>query len=334
MTIGQHRLAYEVIEGWERLPEGWSFVEVAGVAVDSSDRVYVFNRGEHPLIVFDKEGKFLDSWGEGLFTSAHGIFIDRNDHIYCADNFDHTVRKFTTDGTLLMTLGEVDRPADTGFKVGESPVLHAGGPFNMVTNVAVAANGDMFISDGYGNARVHRFSADGELLASWGEPGDGPGQFNLPHGIVVDRSGRVLVADRENSRIQFFDQDGNYLDSWTWVNRPDDLFIDDDENLYIAELGWTVPYRESTGPHFQFMKHPPMGHAPIARVTVCDLDGNIQAQFGGWEPFLPGNFIVPHGIWADSRGDLYVGEVVKAASAIDHFAPLPCHAFQKFRRAG
>ena len=144
MTIGQHRLAYEVIEGWERLPEGWSFVEVAGVAVDSSDRVYVFNRGDHPLIIFDKEGKFLDSWREGLFTNAHGIFIDRNDHVYCADNFDHTVRKFTTDGTLLMTLGDVNQPADTGFKVGVSPVQHAGGPFNQVTNVAVAANGDMF----------------------------------------------------------------------------------------------------------------------------------------------------------------------------------------------
>ena len=305
---------------------------MSGVAVDSSDRVYVFNRGEHPLIVFDKEGKFLDSWGEGLFTNAHGILINRNDHVYCADNFDHTVRKFTTDGTLLMTRGEVNQPAETGFKVGESPVQHAGGPFNMVTNVAVAANGDMFISDGYGNARVHRFSADGELIASWGEPGDGPGQFNLPHSIVVDRSGRVLVADRENSRIQFFDQDGNYLDSWTWVNRPDDLFIDDDENLYIAELGWTLPYRER--PHFRTIKHPPMGHTPITRVTVCDLDGNIQAQFGGWEPLVPGNFIAPHGIWADSRGDLYVGEVVKTIGAIDHFAPLPCYAFQKFRRAG
>ncbi len=332
MTIGVHKLEYEVLEGWERLPEGWSFVEVAGVAVDSRDRVYVFNRGDHPVIIFDKEGKFLDAWGEGVFSSAHGIFIDRHDNVYCADNFDHTVRKFTTDGTLLMTLGDTDRPADTGFKIGESPVQYAGGPFNMVTNVAVAENGEMFISDGYGNARIHRFSAEGKLLSSWGEPGSGPGQFNLPHSVAVDRAGRVYVADRENSRLQIFTSQGDFIESWDWVNRPDDLFIDEQENLYIAELGWNVPTPER--PHFPFMKHPPLGHAPIARVTICDLDGNIQTQIGGGNPVLPGNFIVPHGIWADSRGDFYVGEVVKASGAIDHFAPLTCHAFQKFVRSG
>jgi NHL repeat len=332
MAIGPHRLEYEVLEGWEQLPDGWSFVEVAGVAVDSRDRVYVFNRGAHPMIVFDKDGRFLDAWGEDIFTNAHGIFIDRHDHIWCADNFDHTVRKFTPEGELLMTLGEANRPADTGFRIGQSPVRRAGGPFNMVTNVAVAPSGEMFVSDGYGNARVHRFSPDGELLASWGEPGSGPGQFNLPHSIAVDRGGRVFVADRENSRIQIFTSDGDFLESWDWVNRPDDLFIDEQENLYIAELGWNLPSPEV--PHYRWSRHPPVGHAPIARVTICDLDGSIQTQIGGYDPLLPGNFIVPHGIWADSRGDFYVGEVVKASGAIDHFAPLTCHAFQKFIRAG
>ncbi len=332
MATNAYNLDYQVLEGWEQLPEGWSFVEVAGVAVDSHDRVYVFNRGAHPVIVFDKEGKFLNAWGEGIFSSAHGIFIDRNDHVWCADNLDHTVRKFTTSGELLMTLGKADQPADTGFMLGRTPVQYAGGPFNMVTNVAVAEDGELFISDGYGNARVHRFSAGGKLLASWGGPGNGPGQFNLPHGIVVDRSGRVLVADRENSRIQFFSKDGEYLNSWDWVNRPDDLFLDEQENLYIAELGWNIPFPHR--PEFRLMDHPPMGHAPIARVTICDLDGNIQTQLGGADSLLPGNFIVPHGIWADSRGDFYVGEVIKASGSIDHFAPLTCHTFQKFIRAG
>ncbi|MDP6352462.1 MAG: peptidyl-alpha-hydroxyglycine alpha-amidating lyase family protein [Alphaproteobacteria bacterium] len=333
MTIGAHRLEYEVLEGWERLPEGWSFVEVAGVAVDSQDRVYVFNRGDHPVIVFDKDGRFLDAWGEGVFTSAHGIFIDRHDHVYCADNLDHTVRKFTTEGSHLMTLGEPNQPAETGFREGASPVQYSGGPFNRVTNVAVTANGDMFIADGYGNARIHHFTAEGKLVTSWGAPGQGHGQFNLPHGIAVDNSGRVFVADRENSRIQIFDGEGNFLRCWDWVNRPDDLFIDEQENLFIAELGWSVP-APAPRPHFPFMDHPPVGHAPIARVTICDLDGNIQTQIGGANPVLPGNFIVPHGIWADSRGDFYVGEVVKASGAIEHFAPLTCHAFQKFVRAG
>ena len=156
----------------------------------------------------------------------------------------------------------------------------------MVTNVAVTASGEMFISDGYGNARVHRFSPAGELLASWGEPGSGPGQFNLPHSIAVDRGGRVFVADRENSRIQIFSSDGELRTIWDWVNRPDDLFIDDQENLYIAELGWNVPPKEV--PHFCWSKHAPVGHAPIARVTICDLDGNIQTQIGGYDPLAAG----------------------------------------------
>ena len=120
---------------------------------------------------------------------------------YCADHFDHTVRKLTTEGVLLMTLGDSENPADTGLELDHSPVGRSTGPFNMVTNAAVGPDGDLFVSDGYGNSRVHRCSAEGELKASWGEPGSDPGEFNLPHSIVVDRSGRVFVSGRENSRI-------------------------------------------------------------------------------------------------------------------------------------
>ena len=112
------QIEFEVIEGWEKLPEGWSFVEVAGVATDSQDRVYAFNRGEHPMIVFDSDGNFLDAWGEGIFTNAHGLYIGPDDRVYAVDNFDHTVRIFTTDGTLLQTLGSVDQPSDTGLLIG------------------------------------------------------------------------------------------------------------------------------------------------------------------------------------------------------------------------
>ena len=333
MALGEHRLEYEVLEGWEQLPEGWSFVEVAGVAVDSQDRVYVFNRGEHPVIVFDRDGRFITAWGEGIFTNAHGIFIDRHYHVYLCDNLDHTVRKFTTDGELLMVLGGVNAPSDTGFEFDVSPVQRASGPFNGVTNVAVLDDGEMFIADGYGNARVHRFAADGTHLASWGSPGAAPGEFNLPHGLVVDADGRVIVADRENSRLQLFDRNGTYLESWDWVNRPMDLFLDEHGDLLIAEGGWQLPYRDV--PHYRFMEHPPVGHAPISRVTVCDLEGQIKTQIGGYtSPVLPGNFIAPHGIWADSRGDLYVGEVIKASGAIDHYAPLTCRAFSEFVRSG
>ena len=243
MPIGPHKFEYEVIQGWEQLPEGWSFTEVAGVAVDSKDRIFVFNRGKHPIIVFDKEGKFLNAWGEGVFKSPHGIFIDRDDTIYLTDDGDHTVRVFATNGTLKSMLGEPGVAAETGYKHGVSPVLYGGKPFNRVTNVAKGKNGDLYVADGYGNSRIHRFSPDGKLITSWGTPGGGPGEFNLPHGIAVDRSNRVYVADRENSRIQIFRADGTFITSWDWVNRPTDLFIDENEYLYIAELGWSFPTR-------------------------------------------------------------------------------------------
>ena len=332
MPIGPHKFEFDVVRGWEQLPEGWSFVEVAGVAVDSKDRVYVFNRGEHPVIVFDKDGKFLKAWGEGIFKSSHGIFIDKQDTIYLTDDFDHTVRIFDTDGNMKMMLGESGVAADTGYRVDESPVLYASKPFNRVTNVAKAPNGDLYVADGYGNARVHRFSADGKLKQSWGTPGRGPGEFILVHAVAVDSANRVYVADQENSRIQIFNQDGLFLNMWTWVNRPNDIFIDDQDQIHIAELGWSKPVR--TRIHDCAMCNAPAGHDPIARVTVCDPDGKIIARVGGHNPLLPGNFIAPHGLWCDSGGDLYVGEVILRGGAISHLAPFKPPAFQKFKRSG
>ena len=332
MAKGAHRFEFEVIRGWQQLPEGFSFVEVAGVAVDSQDHVYVFNRGEHPVIIFDKEGRFLNAWGEGIFSSPHGIFIDRNDSLYLTDDYDHTVRVFDAAGNQKMLLGEPGVAAATGYKIGESPVLFGGKPFNRATNVATARNGDLYITDGYGNARVHRFSADGKLLASWGQPGNGPGQFNLPHSIAIDSGDRVYVADRENSRVQIFSADGVFLRAWDWVGRPNDIFIDDQDFIHIAELGWAKPVHSHV--HSKFMQHPPVGHDPIARVTVCDPDGKIATRVGGPQPILPGNFIAPHGLWCDSRGDLYVGEVIVRGGAVELLAPLTPHAFQKFRRSG
>ena len=326
MGKGHNRIEYEVLEGWQRLPEGWSFVEVAGVATDSQDRVYAFNRGEHPMIVFDRDGRFLTAWGEGVFANAHGIHVGPDDTIYCADNFDHTVRVFTPDGTLVRTLGEKDAPSDTGFTAWETPVQRAAGPFNMVTNVALAPDGNLYVSDGYGNARVHKFAADGTLQFSWGEPGSGPGQFRLPHAIAVDRRGSVYVADRENSRIQVFTAAGEYVTEWPHVDRPDDLYIDADENLFVAELG------------FEFGRMPANmsaaipRHAPHARVSVLTLDGEVQTRFGGPDPAVPGNFYAPHGIWADSRGDLYVGEVTYSAGGKQGLIPLDAHCLQKFVR--
>ena len=194
---GEHR--YRVVENWAKLPQGWSFKDVAAVGVDSKDQVYVFNRGEHPMMVFDREGNFLRSWGEGVFRRAHGLDIDANDTLYCTDDGDHTVRKCTTAGRIELTIGIPGKPAP--FMSGE--------PFHRCTHTALSPKGDIYVSDGYGNARVHKFSPAGKLLTSWGESGTEPGQFNIAHNIATDADGWVYVADRENHRVQVFDGDGN-----------------------------------------------------------------------------------------------------------------------------
>ena len=299
MALGPHKIEYEVLEGWERMPEGWSFIEVAGVACDSQDRVYVFNRGAHPMIVFDKEGKFLNAWGEGMFKGPHGIFIDRNDHLWLADDKDHTVHKFTTDGRKLMTLGESGKAADTGYKIGASPVLRAAGPFHRVTNVAVLPDGDMYIADGYGNARVHKYAPDGKLLLSWGEPGTDPGQFNIPHNICCDADGWVYVADRENHRVQVFDGDGRFETQWHDMHRPSGLFMErgGEGRFYVGEIGGALPVNYDV---------PNIG----PRVSIYSHRGERLARLGDRLAGLePGQFVSPHGLAVDSRGDIYVGEV-------------------------
>jgi len=326
IIVGAGRFRYQVQPGWEQLPTGWSFVEVAGVAIDSRDRVYVFNRGEHPVIVFDREGRFLASWGEGLFQRPHGIAIDPDDAVYCTDDLGHAVYKFTADGKLLATLGTPGKPSETG-AVGHDyrTVRQSGPPFNLPTNVAFAPDASLFISDGYGNARVHHFSADGKLLASWGAPGDGPGQFNIPHGIAVDRQSRVYVADRENSRVQVFTRDGELLAVWTHVARPMQVFVDADQNVFVAEVGW----RAGRFP----WQTPPGGEIPGARLSVFDGEGRLLARWSGeGDPCAPGEFFAPHDLAIDSRGDVYVGEVVMSAGGKRGEVPASCHSLQKFVR--
>ena len=153
---GEHR--YRVVENFAKLPDGWSLTDAASVAVDSKDRVYVFNRGDHPMVVLDREGNFITSWGEGLFNRAHGLHIDADDNLYCTDDGDHTVRKCTTDGKVLLTIGIPNKPAP--FMSGE--------PFHRCTHTALSPKGDIYVSDGYGNACVHKYSPDGKLLENLG----------------------------------------------------------------------------------------------------------------------------------------------------------------------
>lgn len=300
MSFGTGKYTYELDDGWAKLPPGWSFADACGLAVDTEDRVYVLNRSEHPVIVFDRHGNLLASWGEGFFQRAHGSNIGADGSIYCTDDGNHTVSKFTPEGKLLMQLGNKGQPSDTGFvhTPGATltsclPTIKRGGPpFNRPTGVSLSSAGEIFISDGYGNARVHRFSPDGKLLLSWGEPGTEPGQFRLPHSIWVDNQDRVWIVDRENYRIQIFDQEGKFLDQWTDLSRPTDMVIDNEQVVYVSELN--------------------------QRVSLFTIDGKLLARWGSQEEDKETSlFAAPHAIAVDSRGDIYVGEVSRTQAKID-----------------
>ncbi len=176
--VGEGAFRFQAAPGWEQLPEGWAFGEAVGVATDSADNVLVFCRGEHPVIVFDRAGRFLRSWGEGVCERPHGITIGPDDSVYLVDDVGHAVRKFTPEGRLLATFGTPGVGSDTG-AVGFDyrTIQRVAGPFNCPTNVAIAAGGDLYVADGYGNARVHHFSPDGKLLHSWGERAPVPDSF-------------------------------------------------------------------------------------------------------------------------------------------------------------
>jgi DNA-binding beta-propeller fold protein YncE len=287
MLVGSGKYTYEVLEDWARLPEGWA-MPAAAVAVDSQDRVFCYNRTpDHPIVVFDQDGSFLFAWGDGLFAFPHAIRIDDHDHIWLVDRDHGQIMQFTSTGELLRTIGTKGYRSDTGVDPADSSsaawqkVTHGGGPFNLPTDVAFTPGGEMFITDGYGNARVHKFAADGTHLFSWGEPGTAPGQFNLPHGVWIDRQGRVLVCDRENDRVQVFSQAGEFLTVWpSKLIGPAMFYVDNEDTMYIPEHNGGL-------------------------VSVLTPEGERLAQWG--DPA----YRSCHGIAGDSHGNLYVVQPVK-----------------------
>jgi DNA-binding beta-propeller fold protein YncE len=313
---GAHR--YKVIENWAKLPDGWEFMDVAAVGTDSKDRVYVFNRGAHPMIVFDREGNFLRSWGEGSYWRPHGLHIDADDILYLTDDGGHVVRKCTTDGKILLELGTPGTPA---------PYM-SGEPFHRCTHTALSPQGDIYVSDGYGNARVHKYSPDGRLLLSWGAPGTDPGQFNVVHNIVTDAEGWVYVADRENHRVQVFDGNGKYEAQWNNLHRPCGLCLcrGAQPEFLIGELGPPLKINR-------------MVHNLGPRLSIVDKHGALVARLGGEQGsgLEPGKFIAPHGVAVDTRGDIYVGEVSYTDWPTTHpDVPVPkrLRSLQKLEKVG
>ena len=263
LITGSGKYTYEVIRPWGELPPELQFGIVSHVAVDSDDRLYVYQRGDPPIFIFDREGEFLGSWGAGIsIDDAHGIYISPEDHVYLVNRDFHEVLQFTIDGQLLMRLGTPGEPSLQG-------------PFNHPAGVAVSPTGDIYVADGYANSRIHKFSSDGKLLLSWGSPGRGPGQFRVPHGIWVDEDSHVYVTDRENGRVQVFTTEGEFVAQWTDFYRPTDVYMDADGAVYVTDL--------------------------IPRISILSREGELLAR---GRPVLN----IPHGLWGDSRGDLYIAE--------------------------
>ena len=213
---------YDVERDFGRLPAGMAPARVSQVAVNSEGRVHVLRRGDPPVLVFTSGGAFLRAYGEGLIFDSHGISIDAQDRAWVVDRDAHEVVVFDMSGEPALRLGERHEP-----RWAE--------PFNHPTRAAVAADGEIYVADGYGNARVHRFSPEGRWIASFGEVGHGPGQFMTPHSVIVDRADRVLICDRENDRVQAFDRAGRWLMDWRGLCRPMDLLERDDGVILVSD---------------------------------------------------------------------------------------------------
>jgi DNA-binding beta-propeller fold protein YncE len=276
-AIGTGKYTYTLIQDWAKLPAGETFAMVSAVATDSQDRVYAFQRKDPPIVIFDRHGNFLNSWGNGAFLFAHGIFI-AHDIVYLTDRDSSVCLMYTLDGKPIQMLGRHGEHSDTGCERPGDLVPRAAGPFNYPTELVPDTSGDLYVSDGYRNARVHRFDPHGHLRFSWGEGGKtAPNQFHLPHSLLV-HEGRVYVCDRENHRIQVFDTDGKYLAMWTDIQRPMDISIDKEGILYVSEGSV---------------------NGSSARISVLDQAGGVLARFDCRGP--------GHGSWVDAHGDIYVG---------------------------
>jgi DNA-binding beta-propeller fold protein YncE len=280
MVLGDGDYKYELVQGWAKLPEGWVFSLVSDAAIDSRGRIYAFTRGKHPIIVFDKAGNFVTSWGYGEFgisphiiSQSHGIFIGPDDSVYLTDAYQHVVRKYTPLGDMEQQWGTTGVPG----------VTYYCREFNMPTGVAIAPDGCFYVSDGYGNRCVHKYTPAGEHLLTWGQAGSGPGEFAVVHNIGCDKTGRVLICDRENNRIQIFDPDGKHIETWSELLAPGDVWITDDNTIYVAEQG-----------------------GGGGRVSVFSPAGELISRFSGAQG---GVLEAAHGICVDDEGSIYVAEI-------------------------
>jgi DNA-binding beta-propeller fold protein YncE len=265
-------LPHKLVRDWANLPAGTNFGECPGVAVDKNDNVWVFHRGAKPIMQFDKNGNLLRTFGDGLIKSAHGIEIDSDGNIWAVDVEQHVVLKFNPQGRVQMVIGR---------GAGKDDIKDQ---FNRPTGIAFAANGDMFVSDGYVNSRVIKFSRDGDYLTHWGRKGTADGEFDLVHDVALDGAGRVYIADRTNERVQIFDQNGKFLGKWTGIGAPWGLHFAAKENaMYMAD-------------------------GKNNRVIKLNLDGQVLGVLGSYGR-TQGKLDFAHHLAVDSEGSIYVAEI-------------------------
>lgn len=262
VVLGDRR--YAIHRKWARLPAGESFGFLSDLAVDRNGRVHVAQRGtDRPVLVFERDGRLLGTWGEGVLAEPHYINLAPDGSMLVADRDAHQVLRFSGTGELVQALGR-----------RHWPELNA--PFNHPTAAAQATDGDIYVSDGYGNSNVHRFAADGTLISSWGGPGNGPGAFTTPHAVAIDGFGRVLVADRENNRIQVFDREGNFIAAWGDFYHPMQVWVDDRGLIFVTDQ--------------------------IPRISLLSPDGTLIGRCRG---AING----AHGLAGDAEGNLYLSEL-------------------------
>ena len=278
------QLPYHLVANWPDLPKGYNFGECSGVDVDKQDNVWIANRGALPVMEFDKNGKFIQSWSDDTVrltssathgTGSHGIRVDPDGNIWLIDVDGHLLHKYNQQGRRLMVIGTRQGTASNNdSQVG----------FNRPTNLWFLPNRDFYVTDGYGNSRVVEFNKDGQYIRHWGTPGNGDGQFTLPHSVTIDSKGLVYVADRVNLRVQVFDPTGNFITKWTDVGQPWGVYYVAKENaIYMCDGLYN-------------------------RISKLSLEGKVLGVMSSFGK-SPGKLDFAHEIAVDSQGSIYVAEI-------------------------
>lgn len=288
-------VSYQVDAAWPKRPEGVNWAAVSGMAVDKEQNVWVYTRANPPIQVYDVKGNFVRAWGDDTIKTAHHMKIDQQGNIWLSDIGHHTVMKFTPEGKLLLEIG-------TRGEKGEDQTH-----LNMPTDMAITPAGDVFVADGYGNNRIVHFDKYGKFVKAWGKMGVAPGEFSLPHAIAVDSKGKLYVADRNNARVQIFDQSGKLLDVWQniitpwgfWITAKDEVWVCGSSPMTWAQAAAGEPLGCPPKDQF-FMQFTPAGKLTQLWSIPKATDGKEQ----------PGELNWVHCLTLDAEGNIYAGDII------------------------